>query len=217
MEQEENRQQEDEVFSLDENEDVSLKRVVEEVEDGVNPPSSDEIKPEPLQDTLLKKIEEAENKYLYLRADFENYKKRTQKEQLELTKFANERLLKDMLVVLDDLERALLYSQDMENLGKISEGVALTVKQFLSCLMRYGVTPIHCLGQPFNPTYHQSVGYVERVDGEDGQVAEEVQRGYLIHDRVLRASLVRVLKKKQGVEEDRFDFGSIGVNIDRTM
>jgi molecular chaperone GrpE len=214
MEQEENRQEE-EVFSVEGNEDFSLKRAVEEVSGGASRPS--DIKQEPLQEALLKKIEETEKKYLYLLADFENYKKRAQREQTEQAKFSNERLLKEVLVVLDDLERAILHSKEAENSAQIAEGVTLTAKQFLSFLARYSVKPIPCLNQPFDPVYHQSVGYVEKSGGEEGQVAEEIQRGYLIHDRVLRASLVRVLKKKPVVVEDRLDFGSVGGNVDRKM
>ena len=191
---------EEEIFSLSGQEDASLEESVEEV---VSQESWGD-KMQLLQGMLGRKTEEAQkagDKYLYLLADFENYKKRSQKEQGESARFSNAKLLKEMLVVLDNLERAVLHSKETADGGKITEGLDLVVKQFLSCLGQYGVKSIDSLNQPFDPVYHQAVGYLERSGCEKDQVVEEVQKGYMLHDRVLRASMVLISKEKAVVEE----------------
>ncbi len=161
--------------------------------------SEEEVAP-PAKETETAKWEE---KYLYLRADFENYKKRVQKEQLDQSKFANEKILKDVLVVLDNLERALLHFNEPHYFEKanvaceVSEGLTLISKQFVSFLNRFGVTPIESLNKPFDPECHQAVGHVERADLPEGSVAEEVQKGYMLYDRLIRPSFVMISKKDE--------------------
>jgi len=150
-----------------------------------------------LKKELEKKEQEAkkqEERYLYLRSDFENYKKRIQKEQLEQSKYANEKLLREVLVVLDDLERAILHFDEKHDFEKIAEGLALVSKQFLSFLNRFGVAPIDSLNKPFDPTCHQAVGQVSRPDLNDGAVTEEIQKGYMLYDRLIRPAFVMIAK-----------------------
>ncbi len=156
-----------------------------------------------LQNELEKAKQEAkknQEQCLYLRADFDNYKKRVQREQIEQTKFANERLIKEMLVILDDLERAVLHAVETEDSSKVLEGLGLIIKQFLALLGKFGVAPIDSLNQPFDPGAHQAVGTVERLEGADNEVVQEVQRGYRLHDRVIRPAMVWVSKKKEDGE-----------------
>jgi molecular chaperone GrpE len=151
-----------------------------------------------LKEDLKKKNQEIKNKddrYRYLLADFENYKKRAQKDQMEQSKFSNERLLKEVLVVLDDLERAIAHFKKAHDFENIVEGLALVSKQFLSFLSRFGVIPIESLNKPFDPACHQAVGHVDRSDLSQGEVVEEVQRGYMLHDRLIRPSFVLISKK----------------------
>jgi molecular chaperone GrpE len=154
-----------------------------------------------LREELGKKeeeVKEARDRYLRTMADFENFRKRAQKERVEQTQFANEKLIKEVLPVLDNIERAIAHSSE-KDLGKILEGLELIQKQLLTALGKFGVTPIESLHQPFDPAVHQSIGQVES-DGEAGddedRVASEAQKGYLLNDRVLRPSLVMISKKK---------------------
>ena len=142
---------------------------------------------------------EAHDRYLRTLADFENYKKRAQKEQMEQAKFANEKIIKEFLPVIDNLERALSHSKETKDFDKMVEGVELIQKQLLSALGKYGVRPIESLHQPFDPFLHQSIGQVESEDGSgenENQVVGETQKGYFLNERVLRPSLVLVSKKK---------------------
>ena len=112
-----------------------------------------------------------------------------------------------MLIVLDNFDRAMLHAKDATDLVKIVEGLGLVIKQFLSCLGQYGVKPIESLNQMFNPVYHQAVGYVARPGCEKDHVAEEVQKGYMLHDRVLRASMVLLSEEKEIVGEGEKSLG----------
>ena len=137
---------------------------------------------------------EADEKYLRAYAEFENFKKRIAKEQSDLNRYANEQLLKALLPVLDNLARAINHSKESRNLDKLIEGLELTEKEFVSVLNKFGVTPIESLGQPFDPVHHQAMLQVETDDQEENTVVEEFQRGYLLHDRILRPALVSVAK-----------------------
>lgn len=142
---------------------------------------------------------EAQDRYLRTLADFENYKKRTQRDQAEALKYANEKLIREFLPVIDNLERALSHSRETRDFNRMMEGVELIHKQLLSALGKYGVTPIESLNQPFDPFLHQSIGQVEVEEGSDAkenQVVGETQKGYYLNERVLRPSLVTIAKKK---------------------
>jgi len=147
-----------------------------------------------------REAKENHDRYLRTLADFENYKKRTRKEKTELAKFANERILEEILPVIDNLERAIVHSKETQDFEKMLEGLAMIQKQFLSVLDKFGVRPIECLNQSFDPSVHQSVGQADIEEGSDvaeGAVVSEAQKGYLLLDRVLRPSLVIVAKKAE--------------------
>jgi len=142
---------------------------------------------------------EAEKKEVYERylrsyAEFENFKKRVAKEQSDQNRYANERLLKALLPVLDNLARAIGHAKESRNLDKLIEGLELTQKEFVSVLHKFGVTVIESVGQPFDPVHHQAMLQVETDDQEENTVVEEFEKGYLLHDRVLRPALVSVAK-----------------------
>ncbi len=164
--------------------------------------SSSEEEVKRLQSEIKEKdaaLKEAHERTLRVLADLENYKKRIQKDQIEQAKFANERLIKEILPVIDNLERALSHSRETKDPEKIIEGVELIHKGLLSALEKFNVRPIASLGKPFDPFHHQSVGQVEAGEGpeiEDNQVVVENQKGYFLHERVLRPALVLVSKKK---------------------
>jgi len=146
-----------------------------------------------------KKHDEIKEQLVWLAADFDNYKKRVLKEKEEFLKFSQTGLLKEFLVVVDNLERALaaLPSDDMDKgLLTLKEGVELTLRQFRSLLEKNGVTRIKALGEIFNPRFHE-VMFLEDTDKfPDGTVMEELQSGYLHHDRVLRPAMVKVAKNQ---------------------
>ncbi len=124
-------------------------------------------------------------------ADFANYKRRTDEERATLAQFSNAILIGKVLGVLDDFDRAL------ENVPADAhdpwvEGVRLTERKLRNVLESEGVTPIEAVGQPFDPNLHEAVVHEETADHPDNQVIGELQRGYRLHDRVIRPSLVRV-------------------------
>jgi len=150
---------------------------------------------EDLNQKLLAKIEELkvlEDKYLRLAAEFENYKRISQREQREASRFANETLLKELIPILDNLERAIRSAKDSPSGNGLMEGVQLTLKQFLETIGKFGVRQVSSIGAPFDPACHQAVVRIERADLAPNTVMEEYQRGYLLHDRLLRAAMVAV-------------------------
>lgn len=124
-------------------------------------------------------------------ADFSNYKRRTDDERATLSQFSNAILINKMLGVLDDFDRAL-ESVPAEAHDAWIEGVTLVERKLRGVLESEGVTAIAAVGEPFDPNLHEAVAHEETVDHPDNQVIGEVQRGYRLHDRVIRPSLVRV-------------------------
>jgi molecular chaperone GrpE len=150
------------------------------------------------EDSLAAAKQEAADYYdrlLRLSAEFENYKKRSSRELADFRKFANEQIIKDLLGVIDNLERALASAADQEgNADSIAEGVELTLKEILKILEKNGVTAIAAEGEAFDPTYHQAVMQQETPDQPPNTVIQELQKGYLLHNRLLRPSMVAVSK-----------------------
>jgi molecular chaperone GrpE len=124
-------------------------------------------------------------------ADFSNYRRRTDEERSTMTQLSNAVLLSKLLAVVDDFDRALATVPEDVHEGWI-DGVRLVERKLRSVLESEGVTPIEAVGQPFDPNFHEAVVHEETADYPDNQVIEEVQRGYRLHDRVLRPALVRV-------------------------
>jgi molecular chaperone GrpE len=159
----------------------------------------------PSRTELLEKIEELtreleatkataeEHRYNWQRsaADFANYKRRTDEERATLAAFSNASLIAKMLAVLDDFDRAL-ENVPPEAHDAWIEGVKLVERKLRNVLESEGVTPIQAVGQPFDPNLHEAVVHEETADHPDNHVIDEVQRGYRLHDRVIRPSLVRV-------------------------
>lgn len=122
-------------------------------------------------------------------ADFANYRRRTEQERSESVKFANAMLILNILPVLDDLERALnSVSAELAGLTWI-DGIHLIYRKLQAVLEAQGLKAIEAVGQPFDPNYHEAVMH---GPGEEGKVVAELQRGYMLHDRVIRPALVKV-------------------------
>lgn len=133
--------------------------------------------------------------YLRERADLENARKRHQREREEAIRFANDRLLKEMIPVLDNLERAVDHAdQGNDDNQGLLEGVNMTINQFRKALEDFGVKGINAIGAAFDPNLHQAMGQVESGEHAPNTVVSEFQKGYLLHDRLLRPSLVMVAK-----------------------
>lgn len=133
--------------------------------------------------------------YLRERADLENARKRHQRDKEEALRFANDRLLKEMIPVLDNLERAVDHAdQDNDDNQGLLEGVNMTINQFRKALEDFGVKSINAIGAAFDPNLHQAMGQVESVEQAPNTVVTEFQKGYLLHDRLLRPSMVMVAK-----------------------
>ena len=137
-----------------------------------------------------------QDKYLRLAAEFENYKRRAQRDQNDSIRFGNESLLKNLLPIIDNLERAIQCAKDAGTSGPLLEGVELTHKQFLETVGKVGVRQVSTTGNSFDPAIHQAVTQVESENVEPNTVIEEFQKGYLLHDRILRPAMVSVAKEK---------------------
>lgn len=146
-------------------------------------------------ETLQAELEETKDKYLRLYAEFENYRKKVQKDKEELARYSNEKLISELLPIIDNLEMALKHTDEKESLIK---GVENTLREMLRILQKFGLTPIESVGKPFDPVYHHAMVQVERDDLEINTVVEELRKGYIFNDKVIRPSLVSVSKKKEG-------------------
>jgi molecular chaperone GrpE len=150
---------------------------------------------EELQLALAEKTEkfnELNDKYLRLAAEFDNFKRLAQRDQRDLIRFGNEQLLKELLPVVDNLERAVKASRKGGNSDVLIQGVDLTLKQLTGALTRFHVLPVETVGQPFDPATHQAVASVASEKVPEQHVVDEFQRGYRLHDRTLRAAMVSV-------------------------
>jgi molecular chaperone GrpE len=143
-------------------------------------------------DAKNEELQALQDKHLRLAAEFENYKRLAQRDQRELSRFANEQILKELLPVVDNLERAIKSAKASHNTDTLIQGVELTLKQFLESLSKFGVRPITSAGQPFDPSRHEAVSRIESGDVPENTVVEEYQKGYLLHERVLRPAMVAV-------------------------
>ncbi len=148
-----------------------------------------------LQQALAAKTEECQglnDRYLRSAAEFENYKRLAQRDQRDQIRFGNEQILKELLPVVDNLERALNAAKENSNSDGLVQGVDLTLKQLMGVLTKFGVQPVSTVGQPFDPAAHQAVTSVASDQVPEKHVVEEFQRGYWLHDRILRAAMVSV-------------------------
>lgn len=137
--------------------------------------------------------DELKDQMLRKAADFDNYRKRMMKEKEEARQFANSTLLEDLCQVLDDFERAIRSSEAARDFDAFHSGIVMIEGQFASMLERkYNLKRLEALGQPFNPEHHEAVAMIPAGDGKDLMVVEEYQRGYVLHERVLRTSKVKV-------------------------
>lgn len=196
---------------------VSKKKIVIEDENDIAPqeppsiPSNpDDAADEPLDSAdsptdLEEKLAAAEaeaienrDRMLRMAAELDNYKKRAARELDDIKKYATENLLRQLLTVVDNLERAIASAaSENENGQSLVDGVALTLAEIMKILEKHYVSPIQALGEPFDPAFHQAMCQEESADQPPNTVVQEFQKGYLIHDRLLRPAMVVVSKAAQ--------------------
>lgn len=142
---------------------------------------------------LTRQSEENNHRFLRAHADLENYRRRAAKEKEDILKYASSRIVEALLPVLDNFERAIHAGK--ENSGDndpMVQGVEMVFRQIQQILELENVRPIEAVGKPFDPNYHQAVMQVESEEYEPGIVVEELQKGYMLNDRVIRPSMVKV-------------------------
>jgi len=153
-------------------------------------------------DRLTSELQGAQDKYLRLYAEFENYKKRVSRDKEEIIQYANERLLSEMLPVIDHLEMALKHASDGATSGLV-QGVEITLKELKKTLQKFGLLEINAQGTPFDPLVHHAMAQIERDDVDENMVVEEYRKGYKLKDKVIRAAMVAVSKKPVHAEQEK--------------
>ena len=200
--------QEDQEFQETENIDEAEK-VSEEVsssakdsEDG-DDSEEDETEVSDREPTLEERAADAESKYkemqdryLRLNAEFDNYKKRMMRENSDRLKYFNMELIKELLPSVDNLERAISHAGDENSdLENMIEGLQMVYKGMQEAFGKFGVSEIESIGKEFDPNCHQAVGMIESQEVPENHVAEECLKGYYLHDRIIRPTMVRVSGK----------------------
>ena len=142
------------------------------------------------------KAEEMKERLLRLKADFENTKKRLEKDKFEAIRFANEKLLAEILHVADNFDRAMTSLDEGHDPKQVRLGLKLAQDELHKILENHGVQVIQSVGQEFNPSLHEAVAVVEQEDTKEGTVVDEVQKGYLLNGRLIRPSKVRIAGNK---------------------
>ena len=160
-----------------------------------------------MEEKLESMEQEAKENYdrlLRTSAEFENYQKRAAREMNDFRKFANESFVKAMLPVVDNLDRAIESSNNDKHADtSVLEGVKMTLKEILKVFEQYNVKPFESLGKTFDPSLHQAVMQEETEEHPENSVVQELQKGYMMHDRLLRPAMVVVSKTKTKSENQK--------------
>lgn len=160
----------------------------------------------PSQEKDIASLEEAldaeKDRFIRLSAEFDNYRKRKQREIDEFKKFANETVFKQFLPVVDNLERAMSSAENNQDLDSLLKGVELTHKEILKVFQDFNVKPVQAENQLFDPNFHQAVTQKETNEVPENTVTDVLQTGYLLHDRLIRPAMV-VVSKSTGNDTDK--------------
>ncbi|WP_322924499.1 nucleotide exchange factor GrpE [Paenibacillus campi] len=155
-------------------------------------PATEQVVSQAELDRVQAHAEEQTQRLLRAQADFDNFRRRTQKEKEELAKYASAQLITELIPVIDNFERAMATKPDHPELESFGKGVDMIFRQLSDVLKNAGLTTMETVGQPFNPEFHQAVMQVESDEYEEGIVVEELQKGYVLKDKVLRPAMVKV-------------------------
>ena len=154
-------------------------------------------------ESMEQESKDSHDRFLRVSAEFENYKKRAAREMNDFRKFANESFAKAMLSVVDNLDRAIESSSDDDHSNSsVVEGVNMTLKEILKIFEQFGVKPFESLGKTFDPAVHQAVMQGESDDHPEKTILNELEKGYMIHDRLLRPAMVVVSKKTESENQE---------------
>lgn len=154
-------------------------------------------------ESMEQESKDSHDRFLRVSAEFENYKKRAAREMNDFRKFANESFVKAMLPVVDNLDRAIESSSDDDHSNSsVVEGVNMTLKEILKIFEQFGVKPFASLGKTFDPALHQAVMQEESDDHPEKTILNELEKGYMMHDRLLRPAMVVVSKKTDSENQE---------------
>ena len=156
---------------------------------------NEEVEDESAIEKLNDEIQQQKDKYLRLYADFENFKRRTAKENLELRQTAGKDVISSMLVVMDDCDRAEKQLQNNENIGEVKEGIQLVFNKFRNVLQSKGLKEMEVLGTEFNPDLHEAITEIPAPTADlKGKVVDVLEKGYYLNDKIIRFAKVVVGK-----------------------
>ena len=151
---------------------------------------------------LIAERDELKDRLLRLMAETDNFKKRTERDKSEFLRRANESLVKDILPVVDNLERALAHASQADVQGPLGLGVSLVLQELIKTLERHGLEAVQALGQPFNPELHEAMLQQEDLEAEENTVLNELAKGYVFQGRLLRPAMVVVSKRPAPAEDE---------------
>ncbi|ANY68579.1 nucleotide exchange factor GrpE [Paenibacillus sp. BIHB 4019] len=141
---------------------------------------------------LEKQLEESQQRYLRTQADFDNFRRRSTKEREELARYASMKLVTELLPVVDNFDRATAAASVNGDVEALAKGVDMIFRQLTQTLEQEGLTAMNVVGEAFNPDFHQAIMTVESDEYEEGIIVEEVQKGYMLKEKVLRPAMVKV-------------------------
>lgn len=141
---------------------------------------------------VQQKADENYQRFLRAQADLDNFRRRTRSDKEEAAKYASMKLIEQLLPVIDNFERALASSQSNADYDSLVKGIEMISRQISQAVEQEGLKAIEAVGQPFNPDFHEAIMQVESEEHEEGIIVEEVQKGYMLKDRVLRPTMVKV-------------------------
>ncbi len=184
-------------------EDKEKSNIKEDIEKKSTPPK---------EETVEDKLKTTQEKLLRTMAEMENQRRRFEKENQEAFEFGGFNLAKESLLLLDNIDRAIISFKNDEklknnkDLNKIIDGIEIVKQDLVSIFKKNGITPIECINKKFDPNFHQAMLELEDNTKDTGTVVQEIQKGFMMKDRLLRPSLVGVTKKiAQNVENDKKD------------
>jgi len=185
---ENNGRSDDDAYVIEDTEG-SVEEIEREMRETAEEAASDTPTPDATPAAVVEPQDEYKNRYIRAVADFENFRKRTERDKADFSRYATASVLRDMLPVLDNFDRALDHAEQGDDFHK---GVLLIYKQLFDVLQRHGLKPIDEAGVPFDPNIHEAVVRDEDPSVPSQTVVSILQKGYFLHDRLLRPALVKV-------------------------
>ena len=181
-------------LSKDKGEKIKVKVTTDKGQKPAPAPAEESVEAKEQQAEQPTEAQDYYERLLRCMAEMDNLKKRLEKEKSELLQFANENLIKELLPIVDNLERALEHGSQLDAPAPLMEGLELVYQGFIKALTRFGVTPINCVGEVFDPAFHNAMMQEESTDVPDSTIIKELQKGYLLQHRLLRPAMVVVAK-----------------------